>query len=293
MVEYEECSSDKRLSQHDMVKDECQVAGSMKDPLVCVSLDGCTVKEVIDEAARANLNGADMVEVRFDRLFLIAPETSEQEEGGNRDSRPLLPPESIWEKRSTSDIDVSEIIEELKGGVPLPVVFTCRSTSEGGFYPGDEDERCSILLEAINSEVSYIDLELSIEEKTRQKLLDAASDSGAKVIASIHGDGIPPVEDIVKLVSDSSDKGNTIKMCWTTDSQQESLKLVEASWEMKGEGHDFTIMGLGPGGDWTRIHAPVLDQSLVYATLQDDFHLGDRGLVNIKDLRNAWILLEY
>ncbi len=69
--------------------------------------------------------------------------------------------------------------------------------------------------------------------------------------------------------------------------------MVEASWEMKGEGHDFTIMGLGPGGDWTRIHAPVLDQSLVYATLQDDFHLGDRGLVNIKDLRNAWILLEY
>ena len=29
------------------------------------------------------------------------------------------------------------------------------------------------------------------------------------------------------------------------------------------------------------------------ATLQDDFHLGDRGLVNVKDLRNAWIQLEY
>ena len=74
---------------------------------------------------------------------------------------------------------------------------------------------------------------------------------------------------------------------------QESLKLVEASWSLKGEGYNFALMGLGPGGDWTRLHAPVLDQSLVYATLQDDFRLGDRGLVNIKDLRNAWILMEY
>ena len=276
----------------DMVKDERQVGGPMKDPQVCVSLDGCTVKEVIDEAARANLNGADLVEVRFDRLYLIAPEINE-EDLEDKDAKPLLPPESKWEKRSTSDIEVSKVIEELKGGIPLPVIFTCRSTTEGGFFPGDEDERCTILETAIKSGASYIDLELSIEEKTRKKLQAAANESGAKVIASTHGEGIPSVEEIVKLVSDSSEKGDTIKMCWTTGSQQESLRLVEASWEMKGEGHDFTIMGLGPGGDWTRIHAPVLDQSLVYATLQDDFHLGDRGLVNVKDLRNAWIQLEY
>ena len=278
---------------HDMVKDEWQFAGPMKDPLVCVSLDGCTVKEVIDEAARANLNGADLVEVRFDRLYLISPKIDAQEDVGDRDAKPLVPPESVWKRRSTSDIEVSETIEELKGGIPLPVIFTCRSTSEGGYFPGDEDERCAILEEAIKSGASYIDLELSIEEETRQRLHAAATDSGAKVIASTHGEGVPPVEDIVKLVGDSSDKGDTIKMCWTTESQQESLKLVEASWEMKGKGHNFSIMGLGPGGDWTRIHAPVLDQALVYATLRNDFHLGDKGMVNVKDLRNAWILLEY
>ena len=51
----------------DMVKAESQVAGSMTDPLVCVALDGFTVKEMIDEAARATLGGADLVEVRFDQ----------------------------------------------------------------------------------------------------------------------------------------------------------------------------------------------------------------------------------
>ena len=274
-----------------MVKDERQVAGPMKDPLVCVSLDGCTVKEVIDEAARANLNGADLVEVRFDRLYLITPDSNTgDDEEGDKSTTPL---ESEWERRGASDIEVSEILEELKGGIPLPVIFTCRSESEGGFFPGDEKERCAILEAAINSGVSYIDLELAIEDGLRKKLQAAANESGVKVIASTHGEGIPTIDEIVELVSDSSDKGDTVKMCWTTDSQQESLKLVEASWKMKGEGHDFTMMGLGPGGDWTRIHAPILDQSLVYATLQNDFHLGDKGMVNVKDLRNAWILLEY
>ena len=42
----------------------------MADPLVCVSLEGTTVKEMLDEAARAGIAGADMIEVRFDRLYL-------------------------------------------------------------------------------------------------------------------------------------------------------------------------------------------------------------------------------
>ena len=91
---------------HDMVKDEWQFAGPMKDPLVCVSLDGCTVKEVIDEAARANLNGADLVEVRFDRLYLISPKIDAQEDVGDRDAKPLLPAESVWKRRSTSPTSV-------------------------------------------------------------------------------------------------------------------------------------------------------------------------------------------
>ena len=55
----------------------------MADPLVCVSLEGTTVKEMLDEAARAGIAGADMIEVRFDRLYLSRPEptVTENEEG--------------------------------------------------------------------------------------------------------------------------------------------------------------------------------------------------------------------
>ena len=62
---------------------------------------------------------------------------------------------------------------------------------------------------------------------------------------------------------------------------------------MKGEGLSHSIMGLRNGGDWVRLHAPALGQSLVYATMRDEYSLKNEGLVNIRDLRDAWLLLEY
>ena len=46
----------------------------MAEPKICVSLEGISVDEMIDEANRANIAGADYVEVRFDKLYLINPE---------------------------------------------------------------------------------------------------------------------------------------------------------------------------------------------------------------------------
>ena len=70
------------------VNEEGKVADSMADPKVCVALDGTTVEEMTDEAA-CELAGADMVEVRFDRLYLVKPDPtiSDEEEG----EKPELP----------------------------------------------------------------------------------------------------------------------------------------------------------------------------------------------------------
>ena len=94
----------------------------MADPKVCVALDGTTVEEMTDEAARANLAGADMVEVRFDRLYLIKPDPtiSDEEEG----EKVATPPENEWDTSDVSTIDVEASIASLKEGLPLPVVFT-------------------------------------------------------------------------------------------------------------------------------------------------------------------------
>ncbi|MBS83598.1 MAG: hypothetical protein CMA90_00370 [Euryarchaeota archaeon] len=274
------------------VNEEGKVADSMADPKVCVALDGTTVEEMTDEAARANLAGADMVEVRFDRLYLVKPDPtiSDEEEG----EKPQLPSENDWETMNMEDVDVDASIAALKEGLPLPVIFTVRPVSEGGFFPGVESERIEILQKAIDSKVSWIDLELSIEDSTRKALLDAASANGCQIIASSHDiNGTPDAESIVALVRDNQDAGDIVKFCGTANNHDDALQIFEAATELTGEGLNHSLMAVNSGGDWARLHAPMLDQSLVYATMRNEFRISDKGLVNVRDLRDAWSLLEY
>lgn len=279
----------------DIVKEGGQVAAPMNDPLVCVVLEGTTVESMLDEAARGNLGGADLAEVRYDKLFLIPPEesvapASEEEEGEPQAKRN----ENNWERRDAGDIDVNAVIEELKEGIPIPVIFTCRCESEGGFYPGDEEARLSILEAAIDSGVSWVDLELSIDAEKRTSLHEKAKAAGVKVVASCHDQsGVPDTQSIVDLVKENVDSGDIIKLCYPTKNHHESLNLIEAAYLLRGEDAGVSIMGSGPGGDWNRLHAPLLEQAMVYTTIRTDFRLFDEGLINVRDARDAWVLLEY
>jgi len=265
----------------------------MTEPKVCVSLDGTSVQEMADEAARANIAGADFVEVRFDRLYLIRPEADVVEDE-NGETKHIMPPEEEWLARSMDDVNVDETIQQLKESIPLPVIFTVRPSSEGGFFPGNEDERLAILTQAIASGVSSIDLELSIDDATRSDLVDSAKSANVSIISSIHNTTTTPsAKDLVEMVSTHAKEGEIFKFCGTVNDHQDALQIVEASYELKDTKHAFSMMGLGNGGDWARLHAPVLGQSLVYATLQSEFKLSLKGLVNIRDLKNAWTLMEY
>ena len=265
----------------------------MADPKVCVSLEGTTVKEVTDEAARANLAGADMVEVRFDRLYLKKPQpiVTETEEGERHTS---MPPESEWPVRDYDSINIEESINSLKESIPLPVIFTVSPVREGGFFAGTEEQRIEILRQAISSGVSWVDLELSIDEATRASLVDEAKGASCKVVASSHDvNSTPSAAEIAEFIRSNTEMGDVVKFCSTINDHQDALQIVEAAGDLKGEGLSHSLMGLGNGGDWARLHAPELDQSLVYATMRNEFRLSDKGLVNVRDLRDAWTLLEY
>ncbi|MDA0926096.1 MAG: type I 3-dehydroquinate dehydratase [archaeon] len=265
----------------------------MTGPKVCVSLDGTTVKAMADEAARANLAGADMVEVRFDRLYLKKPEPVEVEDEEGEIKR-VMAPEEEWPVREESEVDVDEAIAALKESIPLPVVFTVRPSEEGGYFPGDEKARIAILEKAIASGVSRIDLELSIDEKQRSALLAKAGEANVSVISSIHNTTTTPsAEELIKMVEEHAQEGQVFKFCGTVNDHQDALQIVEASYELRNSKHAFSMMALGNGGDWTRLHAPILGQDLVYATLRSEYKLSNKGLVNVRDLKNAWTLLEY
>jgi 3-dehydroquinate dehydratase-1 len=265
----------------------------MADPKVCVTLDGTDIEQIADEAARANLSGADMVELRFDRLYLIPMEPVEVEtEDGELKS--IVPPEEEWARKNLEDIDVEATITQLKERIPLPVIFTVRGTDEGGFFPGTEKQRLAILESAIASKVSWIDIELEIDSSSRDSLVASAKSNGINIIGSKHDvEGTPSSDEILELVQSNAENGDIIKFCSTINDHQDALQIVEACQKLKETETKYALMGVGNGGDWARLHAPVFGQELVYASLSTEHRLSNKGLVNVRDLKDAWVLLEY
>ncbi|MAE79146.1 MAG: hypothetical protein CL967_05190 [Euryarchaeota archaeon] len=267
----------------------------MPNPKICVSLEETTVNSMVEEAARAVIQGADMVEVRFDRLYLTKPQaTVVEDEDGNKTS--TMPPVTEWAVADASELDVAESIASLKEGISLPVIFAVRSVREGGHFPGTEKQRLEILQNAIDSNVAWVDIELSIKSKDRNALVEAAKTANCQIVASQHDvEGTPSAEDIVNLVTSNASEGDLVKFCSTVNDHQDALQIVEAANNLSGQDGTplYSLMALGKGGDWGRLHAPILGQELVYATMRDEFRLSDKGLVNVRDLQDAWRLLEY
>ena len=101
---------------------------------------------------------------------------------GDRQTRPAyIPPEYI--PQAFDSIDLSGALDAFKGGIDLPVVLTCRPERQGGHFPGTEEERISVLRAAIDSGVSWVDLEADIDSKIRLELLQIAK-GNTKVISS-------------------------------------------------------------------------------------------------------------
>ena len=265
----------------------------MAEPKVCVTLEGTTVKEMGDEAARANIAGAEFVEVRFDRLYLIKPQPEAQEDE-NGEIKHVMAPDDEWHVKEATEVDANEAISTLKESIPLPVIFTVRPVTEGGHFPGSEDERLAILESAITSKVNSIDLELSIEASKRTALLEMAKANGVNIIASIHNTTTTPsAEELVEMVKEHSTEDTIFKFCGTVNDHQDALQIVEACYDLKNTPLLYALMALGNGGDWGRLHAPALGQALVYTTLRSEFKLSNKGLVNVRDLKRAWTLMEY
>ncbi|MBA46153.1 MAG: hypothetical protein CMB31_06160 [Euryarchaeota archaeon] len=276
-----------------MIKQVSLVGGLMPLPKVCVTLSGNTLEEMLEDAALATAAGADLIEIRFDNLWLKKVEVIEEVQGDEqRKSK-----SKKWEYLPIplENVNVDSCIAAFKTGITIPYIFTCRPRRQGGHFPGEESGRIAILESAIKSGSPFIDLEVDIDSDERMKLISLVDDS-TKVIASEHGGSPPVVDEILSQIDQMSSMGSIVKICYRLTTKGGALRVLEAAklvGEREDEGPEICIMGIGEGGDWSRIHAPILGSSLVYSTMEDSFDVIRQGRINFEDLLIAWDLLEY
>ena len=213
----------------------------MSLPLICVTLTGCTVDEMVKDAARATAVGADIVEVRLDKLWVIEQEKKPDEDikSDNDENKKsvYIPPEFI--PQSIDSVDLDSSLVSFRTGIELPVILTCRPERQGGYFPGDEKDRINVLTKAIKSGVSWIDLELDIDPKQREKLVKLAGEN-TKIISSNHFDRLPSSPDeIIDEINEFSEMGDIIKIVYNTDGKKDALKAIKKA--LKKETYDFLL----------------------------------------------------
>ena len=251
---------------------------------------GRTVEEMCNDAPKAVELGADIVEARLDLLWTTEEKPASTEKTDNRDKKTM---EVIVNQLELDAIDIEDSINTISSSIEVPLMITCRPQRQGGHYPGSEEDRLSVLEAAIASKPSWIDLEVDIESSKREDLVELAGKE-TRVIASLHSlDAVPSSSEITQDVIDAQSLGDSVKACYSTKDRKDALRIFESALQLKSSNVNYSLMGMGPGGDWSRIHAPALGQELVFATTESGWHLAQKGKINASDLRIAWEVLEY
>ena len=230
--------------------------------MICVSVFEKNVSEVIVSCVSAKSKGADIIELRLD--FLTQQLTNSTLDG----------------------------LYDVRQNVDVPFIVTIRPTFEGGHFSKNEDERIALLSYAISKKFDYVDIELSIEDEIRRKLIESARESNVKSIISSHDFATQPTKEEIldRITACHESKGDFAKVVCNCQSIDDAQNVLWAAMVVKNMKLPYSIMGTGPFGHITRILGPIMGSRIVYSSL--DFVMeSQEGQVPITPLKGMWDIL--
>jgi 3-dehydroquinate dehydratase type I len=218
-----------------------------------------TVSDLLVAAEKSKSLGANLLELRMDFL-----------------------------KEPLSEISF-EHLKELKDDLRIPLIFTLRPSWEGGKFEDAEEKRWEFLEEGINAGFDYIDIEMKMDEQKRDALIAKAKEKDVKVITSHHDfEKTPSWSEIFAVLKHCADtKSYLSKAAFKCESYDDVLNILKGGRAAININHPFSVMGMGSYGPITRIFAPFIGCSIMYASLDREKKV-DEGQVDIKTLVELW-----
>ncbi len=202
----------------------------MKTPAVCGSVMGRTVEEMEIMKSKALDSGADLIELRVDRLKSFRG----------------------WERLLEDD---------------LPMILTNRSSREGGFFRGPDSERINVLIQGMEKGVPCVDIELSTPPGLCDKVLSQARWEGTTAIISFHDfSKTPPPKTLRKIARRIESKGDIAKIVTLARNLEDVIRLLDFVGGAKLS-IPLISFAMGEVGSLTRIISPLLGSPIVYASV--------------------------
>jgi 3-dehydroquinate dehydratase / shikimate dehydrogenase len=211
---------------------------------VCAAIRESTTAEAVQAMSRA-AGLADLVEVRADFV---------------------------------QDLDVAALL----AAKPCPVLFTLRSSQEGGDFAGAERVRLETIVEAANLGADYVDVEFSAYWKA---VLDAVPPE--RVILSSHNFEETPA-DLGDLFDRMSGSGaGIIKIATRANRLSDNVRIMRLLERAASKGTNLVALAMGRPGIPSRILGPSRGSWMTFASLPGSAPTAD-GQVRADDMLEVY-----
>ena len=219
--------------------------------MICVSLAEPTCDALLKRLQQVAAK-ADMAEVRLDTLM---------------------------------DVESLDFVSLIKDH-PCPLIFTNRSSDEGGLFSGSEEERISLLEKAISEGADYVDIELRTDPVLRDAIVKKVREAGTKLIISYHDFSCTPEKGRLIEVFDSerqagADIGKIVTMA---EGPQDVLSVLSLHFKAMDEGFPLIAFCMGPFGKMSRLACLAMGAYLTYASPASGYEAAP-GQIPLDDLR--------
>ncbi len=211
--------------------------------MICVSISEKTNDEAIKQI-RAAEKIADAIEIRLD---------------------------------SIEEPDLNRLINSTK-----PIIATNRKKGEGGNFEGSEEERISLLIEAIKNGAEYADIELSSGKQAISKLI--GEKGKARIIVSYHNFTETP-ESLDVIIDEISSTGcDIIKIAAFANDITDNIRMFEAA---KKSGKNIIALCMGEKGEISRILYKKFGSILTYSIMEKGKETAP-GQITIQLMKNLY-----
>ncbi len=173
-----------------------------------------------------------------------------------------------------------------------PLLFTNRPQWEGGQFTGEEEQRLSILLEAVSRNCAYVDLELLAPPVSQQEMRSALQHSSSKLILSWHNfKNTPSREELVGRMALMQDNGADIgKIITTAHSHADVLRVLELQEVAARLEFPLIAFCMGKPGVISRVATCGLGGYMTYCAVSETEATAP-GQLSIKALREIYSLM--
>jgi len=217
---------------------------------VCVSIPPKTFGEAIELIEQAEIEHADLIEVRLDSL------------------------------------NKHDHVKEIPSCSKTPLIATNKSIEFNGNFSGSEIERQKVLVDAARNGFEYVDVDLATPNKL--ELIRRLQEMGAKVMVSFHDfEQTPTMSELNKILEEEIALGADVcKIITTARSMKDNLTTLdfvsEASMKVK-----LVCFAMGDLGKHSRLVSPVFGAFFTFASLNQKRKTA-KGQLTIQEMNKAY-----